>query len=419
LGAFPFFLLARRLFGKETALWALFFFLFSPLHLYWSRQIMADIPALFFVLLGVALWFGTERTAKYFWIGVVLGVGCWMKYFLLLFVLIFFFWMALQDEKVSKKSFGIALFFVGLLMGLIPLLLYHVATFGSPFQTGFSFWTPEWLKWHHMFSFSYFFSQPRLPEGGMPNGIALLRFLLGVMSPWHQNAYAFLFVPFIGWGAWKIQRETGPDSEKRKAFLRFVLVSLMVFLIFLFCFFAQNMRYFLLVSPFLILVGAFGFHRVWILLPHRIQQGAFLVLMALVLLSPWTLWKISPTHQNKADYEKAVKQLDEASYFISGWDPASFYHTFQRNSRRRYLALSEHIEYVHLPFQPDPMRKISFFIAEEKWRLLGMMTPTGKVYLDSASCEVYPTACGKIKEKYILREAATSGNVVVYEVNVR
>jgi len=417
------FFLARKLFGEKVALWATFFLSLSPLHVYWSRVIMADVPSCFMALAAVGVLVGGEiKPKRLFGVGMLIGVAVWLKYLALLFFPICALFLLLRRGKVKEKLSYLFSFTSGMIVSLIPLFFYYQWTFGSPFRTGFSFWTPEWVRWENVFSVRYAFQSPPLPaHAPLPNLLVLSRFLLGFVFPWDWNPYPFFLTPFIGVGVWKILREAGSQRKRNREFLLFTFLATGFLYIFFSFYYAQNVRYFMPVVPLLLIVAAVGFDHLFSQSPIILQRDILLLSGTILIISPFVLWKISGTSPARRSYIDLIQNgTEKNASVITEWDPVSFSHEIQEGTERRYIAISKELEYVHEPFRPDPERKIPFFVAPQELESIKKIVASAHpVYIDNRSCQNYSLECALLKERFSFKEVASRGGIQLYRLEKR
>ncbi|MBI4436817.1 MAG: glycosyltransferase family 39 protein [Candidatus Omnitrophica bacterium] len=417
------FFLTRKLFGEKVALWATFFLALSPLHIYWSRVIMADVPSCFMALAAVGVLLGKEiKPKRLFGVGMLIGVAAWLKYLNLLFFPICALFLLLRRGKVKEKLSSLISFASGMIVSLIPLLLYNQRTFGSPFRTGFSFWTPEWVRWENIFSTRHAFQSPPLPaHAPLPSLLVFGQFLLGIVFPRDWNPYSFFLTPFIGVGVWKILREAGSQKKRNREFLLFTFLATGFLYIFFSFYYAQNVRYFMPVVPLLLIVAAVGFDHLFSRWPVTLQRSILLLSGAMLIASPFVLWKISGTSSARRSYVDLIRNNTEKNAsVITGWDPVSFSHEIQEGTKRRYMPLSKKLEYVHEPFHPDPKRKISFFVAPQELESIEkLIASKHPIYIDERSCQNYSLECALLKEKFSFKEIASRNGVQLYRLEKR
>jgi len=414
------FIFVRKLFEERIAFWSVLFLSLSPLHIHWGRSIMGDVPFSFLMLLAVwVLFLGKGNFARLFWVGTLIGIGAWLKYLSLLFFPICVLFLCFQKMEMRKKCYCVGSLCLGLVFSLIPLLLYNRWNFGSPFQTGFNFWEPEWYRCGHTFSLSYGFYGPPLPAGkALPGLLVFGRLLLGFSNLWEQNPYPFFLTPLIGVGVWKILLDGSPKGQRKNEFLFFTFLAVGLFYGVLSFYFAQNLRYLMPVVPLLLILAAVGFDHFLNQWPNHLQNGlVFLLGGALLAVVTVSLEADKGPPLRKTYVHLIQNRTEENAHIITEWDPVSFYHKIQRGSKRAYLPISEELEYVHEPFAPDPRREIPFLIASRDLESIEKMVMSKKsVYIDSLSCNNYQKECGILKEKFHFKEVASLGEVQLYRL---
>ncbi|MEO0123786.1 MAG: hypothetical protein ABIL69_07260 [candidate division WOR-3 bacterium] len=97
-------------------------FLFHPSIVLYSRTIMSDLPATIFALAGLLFFI----KKKYFLAGIILGLSIAIRYPLLLIP--FALWVVLSIKKEFINSIK---FLIGVIVGLSPLLIYHISIFNK------------------------------------------------------------------------------------------------------------------------------------------------------------------------------------------------------------------------------------------------------------------------------------------------
>lgn len=405
---FLIFSLARHLFNEKVAFWSILFLALSPIHLYWSRQIMADIPTSFFALLCFWFYFGGDiMPSRAFLLGVFLGFGCWVKYVNLLFIFPILISLFRKNIPFRKMFFSGASFLTGFILSLSPLLWYNHSVFGDFFKTGFSFWIPHWMQFKNFLSSRYAFHKPRFPQGGPPGFLAFWEFLLGCVVPWHQNPYPFFLAPFLGVGTLRILRNNSSKTDRKREFLFFTTLTAGFFYVFFGFYFAQNMRYFLPIMPLLLILVGVGFDYFFDQCPRVLETCFFIFIGTFLIVSPFLLWKVDQRPFLKKTYRQLIEyKTEENARIITAWDPVSFFHEIQKGSEKSYIPISEGVEYIRKLSLPDPKRK--FFI--------GISLSEAPAYLDSLSCKSYPAECALLKKKFRLQEVASSDEIRLYRL---
>ena len=77
-----FFLLAREIFGSTAALWASFFFCFTPLNVFAGRSFMPDVPSLSFAIVGLYFflrWIQRGESSSFFVAAIAISLSLLIK----------------------------------------------------------------------------------------------------------------------------------------------------------------------------------------------------------------------------------------------------------------------------------------------------------------------------------------------------
>ncbi len=144
----------------------------SPMHGFYSRQLMAENIWIAFVLGALALWFAPARGGAARWAGgVLLGLGWAIKaphLFVLAPAIALAAWWFLRRPGLRKESL---LFMLGAICGALATPLYNAVVFGDPMLTGYHIHSPEYVgSGFSMFSPRYLFGRTVLgsPLGNVP-----------------------------------------------------------------------------------------------------------------------------------------------------------------------------------------------------------------------------------------------------------
>jgi hypothetical protein len=96
--------------------------LFHPSIVLYTRTIMSDLPAAIFSLAGLLLFI----KKRYPYSGIIFGIAIAIRYPLLLIPFSMF-----SVLFVKKEFFNALKFLIGVVIGLIPLLIYHISSFNT------------------------------------------------------------------------------------------------------------------------------------------------------------------------------------------------------------------------------------------------------------------------------------------------
>jgi 4-amino-4-deoxy-L-arabinose transferase-like glycosyltransferase len=77
-----FFLLVREIFGSTAAVWASFFFCFTPLNVFAGRSFMPDVPSLSFAIVGLYFflrWVQHDESSSFFFAAIAISLSFLIK----------------------------------------------------------------------------------------------------------------------------------------------------------------------------------------------------------------------------------------------------------------------------------------------------------------------------------------------------
>lgn len=130
------FVLCKKMFNKNIALYSAALLSFLPLHVFYSGKILTDVFSTFFIILTVLFfWEGFEekKIKSKLLFGVFLALSVLARYTILWMVPVFLFYLILRNRNFSflKDKFlwmSIGLFFIT----LSPWFIYSIMTYGNP-----------------------------------------------------------------------------------------------------------------------------------------------------------------------------------------------------------------------------------------------------------------------------------------------
>ena len=148
------YLIAYELFNKRTALLASFLLAFSPAFFLFNSIMFTEIPAAFFVTLG--LYFFIKQ--RYNFAGLVFGIAFIARFFqifLIAAVYIFFIYMVYNKRaKLKQFLWSIAFFSIP----IIPFLILNFILFKNPFYTFIlQAWMTKFTGWIFHQPLSFYF----------------------------------------------------------------------------------------------------------------------------------------------------------------------------------------------------------------------------------------------------------------------
>lgn len=136
-----FYLLVKRLLGKQSAIFGAIGLIFTPIYFFWSMFALADITAFVVILLTILTYLKAKETNKvsfYIMCSLFLGVTVWVKYPNMILIVPFFIHYVVtrkKGEKLSPALGGVVVFCICILL----LLFYHKWAFGGFLTTGYNY----------------------------------------------------------------------------------------------------------------------------------------------------------------------------------------------------------------------------------------------------------------------------------------
>ncbi|MFZ2071222.1 MAG: glycosyltransferase family 39 protein [Halobacteriota archaeon] len=261
----------KYLTNMRAALFASIFFTFS-LHWLLSTTIRSDVPALFFILLGIfsgVKYIDTEKRFFIYFFYIAAGFACLFRYpSALIFVIMFLYILLSKNYRVFKNKdvwLGLLVFFVV----MSPQLIYNHIYFGSAFTTGYGFSSAPAYGASH-------FTTPKLPLMLLTQNIGLIIFGFGTA-----------IFPFFVYGMWDLFKKGNHDK-------RWLIISWIAVPFFIFSFyFYYDGRLLYPVLPALLITAGHGFSRMCTKIgvdsadnngSNLAIKKAFVILIVIVLL---------------------------------------------------------------------------------------------------------------------------------------
>ena len=202
---------------------------------------MSDVPALFFILLGIVTavkYANTEKTVFIYLFYFAAGFACLIRYTSALMFVIIGLYLILSNKIHLLKRKEV---WIGTLIFLVivsPQLIYNHIYFGSVFTTGYS-------QHGQMFSLEYIFtSGDRRPPFQIISYIKYL--MLGCGSP---------ILPFYLYGMWDLIKTR--NREKLSLIIPWIVVPFVTFS----CYYWNSLRLIISVLPALLILSGLGFSK--------------------------------------------------------------------------------------------------------------------------------------------------------------
>jgi 4-amino-4-deoxy-L-arabinose transferase-like glycosyltransferase len=151
----------------------------APLHVRWSRAVMADVPAATLVTLvalgGLLALRRAARAPAWFALGALAGAASIVRPACV--VIVFPLAVLVLARRQLRNAVALA---AGVVAGVAPLELYELVRFGSPLASGYGYWAPaDYFAWRYVFG-------PPAAGGEGGNLVFYLRQLVGLVAlyPW-------------------------------------------------------------------------------------------------------------------------------------------------------------------------------------------------------------------------------------------
>jgi hypothetical protein len=102
-----FFLLVRKIFGSTAAVWASFFFCFTPLNVFAGRSFMPDVPSLSFAIVGLYLflrWLEHGESSSFFVAAIAISLSFLIKITSIVILVPLVYLMCADMSALSKAA---------------------------------------------------------------------------------------------------------------------------------------------------------------------------------------------------------------------------------------------------------------------------------------------------------------------------
>ena len=102
-----FFLLVREIFGSTAAVWASFFFCFTPLNVFAGRSFMPDVPSLSFAIVGLYFflrWVEHRKSSSFFVAAIAISLSFLIKITSIVIVVPLVYLMCADMSALSKAA---------------------------------------------------------------------------------------------------------------------------------------------------------------------------------------------------------------------------------------------------------------------------------------------------------------------------
>lgn len=279
------YLIARRIFNGQVAIFSSLFYLFTPQLLNYAKD-GASEPIFIFELLLITYLIIVGKKWSLFLSGLILGLSFFTKLQSYLFAIIFLVWVLLLYRHNFQKFY---LFLIG------PVLIIVMNKFGLLFNGSYQLKIPLYLS----FQQSSLYPGDNLPRSGQANQIGLmfvinnLQVLLSKIAYNLYNFYKSIFTFDNLLPAWTsplvvisylLSHINFLDKEKSdvKAF-RIVVLSMVAGSLLLAAVTSPHIRYLHFVLPFIIILAVSFLHD--ILRRYHLSAGQISLVLILILSS--------------------------------------------------------------------------------------------------------------------------------------
>ncbi|MHC4662772.1 MAG: ArnT family glycosyltransferase [Planctomycetota bacterium] len=442
--------LGSRLINVPAGIFAAFLVLSTPLARRMSKHVMADVPSV--LLICAVIWslfmaFETEgrkrRLAAIVLAALCAGLAVAVRLNAIFLILpLVFFVIALTRREKKTAVAAAVIFAAGILIFLIPLLMFNGAHFGSPFRTGYS----AWFSWIHdkpgyAFSMNYLFTPamswpPDSPHGNLTAycGSMATFFAERLNSPLDYLGSLLTFLLAASGAVTLVLK----NAKSRKFVLLAALTILPQFVLFLFYYY-QNERFLLPLLPVMAILAAAGtswvFRLAWSA-PRKFRlPAATLVIAVGIILAhhhaarlfrfEYPYSKLSKNYDNA----RAVRELTpENAIIISIVYPVYMEHLAIGNSARTFVPLvgTGPVYFENRPPRPPENAKDAVLLGGKRFYPFAAASEEGvrallneagqgrEVFIDEISGRTNPEAVNILKKQFDFHPVRAQGGVRIY-----
>jgi len=329
------FYLGKKIGGYWGGIFASLILLGLPIYRMWSKYVMTDVPATTLVLCACLLYLHlrTQINANpliYLLSGFIVAFATSIRPVSIsigLPFLIFFIYSRQLAQRFQKLIF----FIIPIILLIIASLTYNALVFGSPFRSGYHFWSSVPYDYLHLtFSFSYIIT----------NMILL----------WKTKIIHFLCMAFVIWllNRWitssKINNQAYPSNIKYiEEFTLFGTAPIVLF--HLFYFYPEPRFYLPTLALVVVIIGSiigYWFNR----FPFLTILTVFIVIVLSQFCTLLEHYKTDHLLNRYAAVKEILRNTPENAWIISGIEPAYIEYFVAKDSKRRIVPISRNIEYA-------------------------------------------------------------------------
>ena len=289
--------------------------------------------------------------------GLVIGFGCAMRSTAILLAVPF----VVAGLRRAAGRRRLPIFLIAIAAGVVPLLLYQQATFGSPLRTGYHYWCSNpYDLFANTFSTDWALDHLRFYLGALHDQLA------DVPIPGRRPFLEGCALAILGGGFYlgliRLLRDRQPASRRGLGFVLWTLVANLAFYSF---YFYRSERLLLPLLPLGLVVAAHGLCGCVGALPAReagdrprLAVAALLATLLLVGKTSTFLLLHAPYYTGPGDLlgitTEADRIMEDDALIISNASPVLVGYMLQRDHHRRYLPLNEEVEYRNKVIAPHP-----------------------------------------------------------------
>ena len=381
------YLIGKELGNRFTGLIAALFVALCLQHIMFSKYIMSETSSAFLVLFICWLLLKIKELDTWMQrllllvLGLVTGFSVSVHItnsLLIPPVLISLLLGRKSNPRSIFKKETIAL--LGIILALIPMLLYQLHTFGSPLSTGYKIWDSEYfIKVKNLFSFKFFAQPYDIYKKG--NFIVYVFALTGLVKAF----YPATMVPLILGGCLIIFLKRREHS-KQMIFMTFSSILVASLFVFFSFYAAQGSRYILRGVPLLMILAACG-------VTFSIDKGIFksltkesifsIIILSLFLMTiiPMGIWSFSQPKSSGWIVNRQYKMMEDIkrhiphnAIIISQFNPVIADHYFTEHTAGKiiYVSLSITRHWAAIekgqikPIRYDRSKKYSFLFLPDR-----------------------------------------------------
>lgn len=374
--------IGRRIGGNAGGILAALAVLALPAYSGWATQVMSDVPCAALILGGALLYLrirarsGSTQALRFWGAGLLIAITTLFRPVSAAMLLPFAL-AAVAPWNFPKALARLTGLFVPMLGAAAATFLYNSATFGSPFQNGYHFWS--WSE------------SPRLSDFFALSSIGANWKML--LATWLPGLLVICAVVEI-----VLRRKNSAARKEAAAPLRdlmfFVIAAGLPIVVFHLFYSYPSDRFFL---PFVAGVAVIAGSLLGLLCGQRVQRALGWTLGVILLLTSLARLGIQDGEpQRRAAADRIRGNTPSDAVIISAIDPVYLEQRVARGSTRRIVPISREVEYTRAVVRPERAaaeggsrpRYIMRFVATERMNELTIRARQGwRLFLDASALD--------------------------------